>query len=477
MLGRGEAAMTIRKLVAAAAAAALSCSSGGGGGGADQPPRNGIEPGAGVEYALLAWNDLGMHCLNPTYDQAVILPPHNTLWAQVVRRGGTTAADRPQIVTAGVTVEYRVVNNTSSADKARYGEFWQYAEQLFGRPLAPDTGLFGAGLSGTMSAAPAAAPDHFEAVGVPVVPVDDAGAWSPYQLAEVVAKEDASGRVIGSIRVTIPTSDEIRCDLCHGPNPTRADVPLCGGATKGPDALANVIAKHNCEAAGEPGRTIAATPVLCASCHASPALGTPKQAGIPYLSAAIHGAHGELDPGRRPGCYDCHPGPRTQCNRSLAHAGVDGECTKCHGTLAAMAAEIAAGRIPWQQEPACTKCHPAVIPEVDTGATLYRNARGHGGKVYCAGCHGSPHTMMPSRVASDDAIGLTYQGLPLPLGDCYGCHHPTSGGGSVAGFDEPHGGATPEHRTNCMVCHTSVSAADTTRWPHGYGWTPRTISF
>ncbi|MFA6034485.1 MAG: hypothetical protein WC889_16420, partial [Myxococcota bacterium] len=38
-----------------------------------------------ADHVLLAWNDLGMHCLNPSYDSAVILPPYNTVWAQVVR--------------------------------------------------------------------------------------------------------------------------------------------------------------------------------------------------------------------------------------------------------------------------------------------------------------------------------------------------------------------------------------------------------
>lgn len=40
-----------------------------------------------ADYVVLAWNDLGMHCLNPTYDQLIMLPPYNTLWAQVIKRG------------------------------------------------------------------------------------------------------------------------------------------------------------------------------------------------------------------------------------------------------------------------------------------------------------------------------------------------------------------------------------------------------
>ncbi len=51
------------------------------------------------EYSVFAWNDLGMHCLNPTYDKLVILPPYNNVMVQVVRRGNP-----PEIVTSGITV-------------------------------------------------------------------------------------------------------------------------------------------------------------------------------------------------------------------------------------------------------------------------------------------------------------------------------------------------------------------------------------
>jgi hypothetical protein len=61
------------------------------------------------QYTVLAWNDLGMHCLNPGYDKGVVLPPYNTLWAQVIKRG-----DPPQIVTSGITVSYAIEGNTYS---------------------------------------------------------------------------------------------------------------------------------------------------------------------------------------------------------------------------------------------------------------------------------------------------------------------------------------------------------------------------
>ena len=57
-----------------------SCGGGGGGGGGDNNGGGGIIIPQATEFVVFAWNDLGMHCLNPTYDTAVILPPYNTLW-------------------------------------------------------------------------------------------------------------------------------------------------------------------------------------------------------------------------------------------------------------------------------------------------------------------------------------------------------------------------------------------------------------
>jgi len=160
----------------AAFAALGACSSEGpeGGGSGDIPANS-------MEYVVFAWNDLGMHCLNPTYDAAVILPPYNTVWAQVIKRGNP-----PEIVTAGLTVEYRIVDNTYSYGKTdSYGgdfaQFWDNAQALFGVSLAHDKGLnledpgISNGLSGTM----VLKGDHFQVNGIPVVPVNDAGVWNP----------------------------------------------------------------------------------------------------------------------------------------------------------------------------------------------------------------------------------------------------------------------------------------------------------
>jgi hypothetical protein len=426
-----------------------ACSGGGGGGGGTIPAQQG-------DYVVLAWNDLGMHCLNPTYDQLVILPPYNTLWVQVIRRAGS-----PEIVTSGVTVEYRILDNTSSHDKAHYGQFWTYSEKLFGVALPVDVGLKGATLTGELEVVS----DHFEIVGVPVVPVNDGTtARNPYQIAEITLRDATSGAVLVTTEATVPTSDEISCDACH---------PI--GAAPGTlaSAFGNILALHD----EDQGTALAAqvaggTPVLCASCHPSPALGI--MAGpAPYLSRVIHAFHATISPDDLPSgktaaaCYDCHPGPSTQCSRSLAHTAADGNCTDCHGTLADVGNGIAppplgVGRIPWVQEPACEKCHGAV-PEVATGAILYRNAKAHHG-VYCAGCHGSPHAMIPSRVSSDEHQAIQYQGVALPLGDCQVCHETSQGGGSASDFLEEHGPSA------CNVCHTAVPQGSSSGWPHRFGW-------
>ncbi len=133
---------SIRKasLIAVALFAALipmGCTTNGNGGGGDGDGDVNAKaiPAANMTYVAFAWNDLGMHCLNPTYDKAVILPPYNTVWVQVVKRG-----DPPEIVTAGLTVEYAIRGNTYSYGKRSYGQFWDNMPLLFGVVAAPRPG-------------------------------------------------------------------------------------------------------------------------------------------------------------------------------------------------------------------------------------------------------------------------------------------------------------------------------------------------
>lgn len=408
-------------------------------------------PADGMAYVVFAWNDLGMHCLNPTYDQAVILPPYNTVWAQVIRRG-----DPPQIVTAGLTVEYRIVDNTYSYGKTDshggdFAQFWDNAQALFGVALAHDKGLnledpgISNGLSGTM----VLKGDHFQVNGIPIVPVNDAGQWNAYQVIEVTVKQNNT--VIAQTRATVPTSDEINCAKCHG----------------AADPFGDVLAKHD----QLHGTDLAnQTPVLCANgaCHTSPALGQAGEGSDGYLSAVIHGAHAD----RNAACMDCHPGAVTKCSRSLAHTTADGNCTTCHGSMQQVASSIGSGqRIPWVNEPTCASanCHTGVS-EVGSQANLYRNTTGHHG-VFCPVCHDSPHAMYPSREPTDNYQPVQYQSVATTIGSCGVCHSSSRGEGAGGEFAETHGG-TGGVPNACRVCHTVVPT-NTAEWPHAYTWKAR----
>ncbi len=409
------------------------------------------------DFVVLAWNDLGMHCLNPTYDTAVILPPYNTVWAQVIQRGTP-----PKVVTAGLTVQYAVVNNQTASGKTDiyggdFAQFWQYDQDLFGVDLPLDKGLnlvtadLHNGLSGTM----VGAGDHFEVDGIPLVPVNDSGNWNPYQVIEITVKNSA-GVVLATTQATVPTSDEISCNKCHAQGGS-ATGSIGGGTT---DPFLNILQTHDFMH----GTSLeAAKPVLCSSCHPSPILGGSATDPAAYLSTHIHSSHAT----RGAVCLDCHPGEVTQCNRSLAHTAADGHCTACHGEMQQVADSITTeGRVPWLTEPKCSDCHGSVHG-TDTGSVLYRNATGHGG-LYCAACHGSPHAMVPSREATDNHQVIQYQGAVKTLGSCGACHHSSRGDGASE-FGEEHGGSNPSRPSACNVCHVATPT-DTSKWPHQYTW-------
>jgi hypothetical protein len=392
---------------------------------------------ASSEYVVFASNSLGMHCLNPTYDQAVILPPYNTVLAQVVKRGNP-----PVITTSGVTVEYKIIGNTSSYGKRQYGGFWDNVTALFGLPsLQHDIGLTGNGLSGTM----AATSGHFEATGIPIVPVNDQGIWDPLQVAEITVK-DGSGHTVATTRATVPTSDEINCAKCHGTDPFN-----------------DVLSKHDDKVGTS---LMQSKPVLCADCHGSEALGmSGRGSSGKYLSEAIHGFH--ADKGAT--CYDCHPGLTTKCNRSIKHTAADGNCITCHGTMAQVASSTST-RVPWVNEPSCSNCHISVTGVGSTSA-LYRESTGHG-NMMCSSCHGSPHAMVPSSKDVDNYQAMQYQSYstsPKTLGSCGTCHDSSRGVSDMGEYAGMHGGSNPEKMNGCFICHTSVST-NTSEWPHAYTW-------
>jgi len=340
---------------------------------------------------VFGYNDLGMHCMNGDFSELIVLPPFNTMRAQVIRRSG----EEPDIVTNGVTVEYRIPANTHSADKSN---FWAYWPPQFGPAQPPNVGLTGHGLSGTM--VPTGHNDWF-VTGVPIVPVDDTGRENPYPLAYLTVKEN--GTVVARTQAVMPVSTEMSCFLCH-------NTPGVSTAT---DILQDHDRLHG--TALEQQR-----PVLCAGCHADNALGLPGQPGVPNLSAAMHGAHADrMEPVGflTEVCYACHPGVRTQCQRDV-HLAHDLTCTDCHGGMAAVGDPA---RVPWVDEPRCGTCHNRPGFQFEQAGTLYRDSIGHKG-VHCAACHGSPHAITPTATAVDNLQATALQGHDGVIDTCTVCH-------------------------------------------------------
>ncbi len=387
------------------------------------------------DYVILGWNDLGMHCINPSYKTMGLLPPFNNLWVQVIKRG-----DPPQIVTSGFSLTYSVNNNTTVAGKS---DFWTYGAKAFANLLnvpvpSPGVGLTGNGLTGTL----AVKGDHFEATGVPVLPYDDQMNWSPYQIARVTLNtNNGKGNKIGqTAQVVLPVSDEIHCDMCHMQNGDgTANLPQdANGNTGTMDVYQNILLVHDYyngkNGVSSKGADIANTgqTVLCANCHESNALGAPGKVGVKSVSLAMHGWHNGTDRCMDPtfSCYSCHPGDLTQCLRTgingMGYSGATPSCSDptnlCHGGIKGVADSITQGRRPWLDEPDvnasnCVGCHGSNY--ATNGA--FRHAKGHGG-VYCAACHNSPHSWWPSKLWADNIQPVKLQKKPYSLGDCSICH-------------------------------------------------------
>ncbi|MHB0877484.1 MAG: hypothetical protein ACYC5O_15710, partial [Anaerolineae bacterium] len=220
--------------------------------------------------------------------------------------------------------------------------------------------------------------------------------------------------------VVAPVSTEMTCENCHGDTgaaTTGYPITPTGSVTANILTLPDYLSQSDYPA-GHTAPLMSRRPVLCAECHSSNALAAPGVAGIDSLSNAMHGGHASL-PGITPdtnGCYNCHPGPQTQCLRDVMSQDEGMTCVDCHGTMSA----VAANPTPWLQEPRCdsTDCHGASFAQTEP---LYRLSQGHGG-VFCSGCHDSPHAIAPSSEPNDAIKFVALQGAAGTLRQCTVCH-------------------------------------------------------
>ncbi len=447
----------------------------GGSGGAPTSGGNG-------KYRLLAWNDLGMHCMDGNdYSVFSILPPYNTLNAQLVERQNGDAKK----ITSGVKITYESAPslnggkyNTISSTKTN---FWEYTQKLFGVNLAKDMGLKGFPVQSRTPADMKYDPAHswWIAEGIPTSPTDDDGTTNHYPLVKVVAK-DMQGKVLAVTKTVLPISDEMDCRRCHASN-TNSEAQPSGGwennANSEKDYKFNILKLHDdkhditsrLSALQQKGYTYqsslyqtakSGTPILCAACHSSNALPGTGISGVPPLTKAIHSRHtGVVDPttgqklnsqANRNACYACHPGSTTQCLRGAMGSAKNSDgtmkmqCQSCHGGMSAVGAS---GREGWLDMPKCQNCHQngqryteavtdfatgtlraaldkrfATNPDTPVqGKSLYRYSTGHKG-MQCSACHGSTHAIYTSAKAEDNLQSIAAQGHAGTISECTTCH-------------------------------------------------------
>ena len=341
-------------------------------------------------YVMIANNDLGMHCMNQDFSEFMILPPYNTVHAQVIRRGA-----EPHLTTSGISISYRIPGNTTSVTKTN---FWQYANDLFGAPLAADVGLTGNRLTGTMKRSATNEADY-EVIGIPITQIMDNGENRPLQIGEFKAFQGSTQ--IARTNTVLPVSWEISCDLCHN----QPGASVATNILRAHDRLHMTDLEHS-------------KPVVCGACHGQPPLGLAGAPGVPTLSSAMHSSHATRIPALNleNGCYACHPGLETKCLRDV-HSARGMNCVDCHGDMAAVGNPA---RHPWQDEPRCGDCHQRSGFHFEEPGKLYRDSKGHH-EVECWVCHGSPHAITPTTTAADNTQALMLQGHSGVL-DCAVCH-------------------------------------------------------
>lgn len=473
-------------------------------------------------WTLIGWNDLGMHCMDGSdYSLFSVLPPFNTFQAQLIYRGDLITNASGLEITYEAMADPDGSFNSTSQDKIN---FWQYAGQLFGASPAGDVGLAGFAMPG-----PANLPqamhfntDRWVAEGVPITPYDDTTNKNFYPMMRLVAR--SNGVVLASTDIVLPVSDEMDCRTCHRSGAGDAAKPADGWSWScGPerDVKLNILRLHDERHAGTtlysnalvwagyapglyPSVVSNATPVLCAKCHKSNALGTTGYPGIHHFTHAMHGLHANVvDPltgtsldaaVNRAACYRCHPGSETKCLRGAMGASIapDGamavNCQQCHGNLAQVAVTNREG---WFQEPNCQACHVGTATNTygtirflsaftasntwrtasdrtfatasnapATGLSLYRFSTGHGG-LSCEACHGSTHAEFPSIHRNDNVQSEQIQGHRGTLGECAACHttNPVTINGGPHGMHPVDSSWLSRHKnpgeteTQCRGCH------------------------
>jgi hypothetical protein len=416
---------------------------------------------------LLAWNDLGMHCISDGAPNFVILPPANTLEAQLIKR-----AETPAIVTKGVDAALPRWRKATSTPPRHLAVLETQRKTSLGEALPPDVGLWRARpwrgqleLRKEARAPSSASHDSRSA------PYKDDGSYSSLPaLHHRGARRQDRQAPRDHARSSRRPSTEMGCRNCHG-----------GGWRKGqarrghrqPRRRTAILALHDRDHGTKLyAEAKAGKPQFCQKCHGDPAVGMKGDPKRLRLSTSLHAWHANYmhEKGAK-ACASCHPNdPRgnTQCMRGL-HKKRGLDCTHCHGTLAEHAVSLLKAeitkpsakalldgivrtkkfvhvksvneiepRVPWHNEPDCLSCHqrfqkPSKNPTAFNQWScskdkLFRNRHDAAG-IRCAACHGPPHALYPSENVyqknRENFQPLSHQGEPYPVGSnnrCDVCH-------------------------------------------------------
>ena len=399
---------------------------------------NGGGSGTGA-YALLAYNDLGMHCACPNTDYMILLPPFNTVRAQVIKRMSSS----PEVVTSGITVEYDSVENTEQnlLQDAEYVKWLDNAEHYFpgcGISRTNIVGLTGNRLDGQMKVDG----NNWIADGIPNYPAIDPNGLldyfgqkrNPYLTVNVTAK-DTAGTVLAKTSTVVPVSFGGCCN-CH----YKLAQDVLGVSNPTQDQSFKVMCDAHLRDTGV--NIYAMKPVRCSTCHADPAVGenTNKNCTTTF-SQALHVFHANnakvktYAPNIDNDCYQCHPDATSvKCYRGVhQNSGYDSDltlwCSDCHGTILNRK-DRTDYSTPWKYNslPKCgqSDCHTGSYTENASTASLfglYLSSSGHkSDRIDCLTCHGSPHSELPSTMSKDNAKNLAVQNDSRAIGVCDTCH-------------------------------------------------------
>ncbi len=491
----GLRGVVLRVSLVALAALIAGCGGGGGGGtppgdggGTGVPPDGGGSSGSGVPeqppYHVFASSADAVSWVNGEYATFGVLPPHTVLRAQVVQRD---AGGKPALLDSSqVEIRYEAVADATGSINSKSlakTDLWSGAPGLpFGYTLGAGRGLTGLSMPGdAATSGPQLMPwsdprARFEADGLPLFPIDDAGQPNEHATFRVTAFDKTSGATLGQSDLVVAVSSQTGCASCHttgGAGTGRAGVTWSANADLEKQSKENILKVHDAKHGtqfSQPGAV-----AICGLCHDSKVsriMGAVASSGLPSLSGAIHRAHADFVPadGGAASCSVCHAAEH-MTKGAMGRSGLS--CGQCHGDMKAVGAlsPLAAGgsidgaadgapRRSWIDEPRCESCHTGDALDHLSGAgydlaadglrltrayrttdvaasplrndasrfsagagTRYKDGRGHSG-LGCAVCHGASHAEWSKAAgeASADAVPTSMQGHPGAVVECDVCH-------------------------------------------------------